>query len=264
MDGFYQRDGDGVFIPTRHAEGPWAPGFQHGGPPAALLTRAVEEMLDGDALRLGRMTVEILGPVPLEPLRLETRVRRGGKRVRQLEATLATGERPVVVGTAWAVTPTPDDVPVDQHPEPSLPPPPDELPAADPAIDDSRWDCGYVRAMEWRFVHGEFGKPGPATVWIRPRVPLVAGEEMSPRQRVALAADAANGVTGVLDIDTWMFIPPELTIHFIRPPVGEWICLDGRSHVLPGAVGLAESALYDARGTVARSAQTLLVARHLG
>lgn len=51
----------------------------------------------------------------------------------------------------------------------------------------------------------------------------------------------------------------ELTVHVVRPPEGEWVCLKARTTIGGGAVGLAESEVYDARGLVARSAQALLV-----
>ena len=112
-------------------------------------------------------------------------------------------------------------------------------------------------------MHGGYETPGPATVWLRPRVPLLIGEPMSPAQRIALTADSANGVSAVLGIDDWMFIPPELTIHFLRPPVGEWLCLAAESLVRTDGVGLATATVHDRTGPVARSAQTLLVsARH--
>ena len=48
-------------------------------------------------------------------------------------------------------------------------------------------------------------------------------------------------------------------MHVLRPPVGEWICLDAETSLGPGAVGVAASTVYDECGPVARSAQALLV-----
>ena len=53
--------------------------------------------------------------------------------------------------------------------------------------------------MEIVFARGSFLEPGPATVWMRPRVPLVEGEEFTPLQRVMVAADGGNGVSAPLD-----------------------------------------------------------------
>ena len=70
-------------------------------------------------------------------------------------------------------------------------------------------------------------------------------------QRAAAAADFGNGVSRGLDAEQFLFINPELTVHLVREPIGEWIGMrtasyygvDGRS---TGA-GMAESALYDER-----------------
>ena len=65
--------------------------------------------------------------------------------------------------------------------------------------------------------------PGPVGVWIRLAVPVVDGEEPSGVQRVAAAADFGNGVSASLDHDQFLFINPDLTIHLLRPPTGEWV-----------------------------------------
>ena len=252
---FYEPvDGD-TYLPTAHTEGPWDPRYQHGGPPAAMLTRAVEQQVDGEPLQVARLTFDILGPVPREPLRITAWVERPGKRVRLIRATLSHLDRVIIAATAWAVRPAPDDLPA---PVPSTPPPPDDLPATDPTA-NPEWNCGFLAATEWRFVAGGYLEQGPATAWIRPRIPLLPGETMSPMQRVALTADSANGISSVLDIGTWTFIPPELTIHCMRPPDGEWLCLDAGTVVQPAGVGLASATLYDRHRPVARTAQSLLV-----
>jgi hypothetical protein len=121
------------------------------------------------------------------------------------------------------------------------------------------WTCGFLSSVQWIFSRGAYGLPGPATVWLRPTVPLLAEEPMSPVQRVVLSADSANGVSAELDIEEWGFVPPELTVHLLRPPRGEWLCLDAETTVGPGRIGLAVSTLHDAHGPVARSAQSLLI-----
>ncbi|MGH3412240.1 MAG: hypothetical protein ACRDPH_04075 [Marmoricola sp.] len=52
----------------------------------------------------------------------------------------------------------------------------------------------------------------------------------------------------------------DLTVHVFRPPEGEWVCLEARTELGPGSVGLAAARVSDRRGTVGRSAQALLVA----
>src|SRR5205814_1941321 len=75
-------------------------------------------------------------------------------------------------------------------------------------------------------VAGGFHRPGPARVWSRMRHPLVPDEEPSPLQRVLAVADSGNGLSGELDLSSWFFINPELTVHLHREAVGEWVCIE--------------------------------------
>ena len=114
--------------------------------------------------------------------------------------------------------------------------------------------------MEWRWVVGAVTEPGPGLVWMRPLVDLVEGETMSPVQRLMTCVDSASGVSAALDPETWAFLNTELTVHVLRPPVGEWVCLDAETTLGNGSVGVASSRVYDELGLVAHSAQALLIA----
>jgi hypothetical protein len=123
------------------------------------------------------------------------------------------------------------------------------------------WVDGYLSAIEWRFARGHFTQRGPAAAWSRLRVPLVPDEPPSPLQRVLVVADSGNGISSELNMRTWHFINPELTVHLHREPTGEWICLDAITTVSNEGVGLATSVISDLDGPVGVGAQTLLVAR---
>ena len=69
-------------------------------------------------------------------------------------------------------------------------------------------------------------------------------------------------MSSALDPGEWGFLNTELSVHVLRRPVGEWLCLDAETRLSSGSVGLATSSVYDEKGLVARSAQALLVARH--
>jgi hypothetical protein len=123
------------------------------------------------------------------------------------------------------------------------------------------WSGGYLDAVDWRWIAGAVTEPGPGLVWMRPTVDLVEGEPMSPAQRLMTCVDSASGVSAALDPTSWGFLNTELTVHVLRPPVGEWVCLDAVTTLGPGSVGVATSHVYDERGLVARSAQALLIAK---
>lgn len=59
----------------------------------------------------------------------------------------------------------------------------------------------------------------------------------------------------------YRFINPDLTIYLHRHPVGEWIALASETLPDPQGVGVAESRLYDERGPIGRSVQSLLIER---
>ena len=116
--------------------------------------------------------------------------------------------------------------------------PPVELPAAPDAPPPALGETfGYAHAIEWRWAHGDWMYQGPATVWTRMKIPLVEGEEPTPRQRVMVVADSGNGASNVLDWSRYLFINTELTVHFTRAPRGEWVCLDAETRI--GEAGLA-------------------------
>jgi hypothetical protein len=121
------------------------------------------------------------------------------------------------------------------------------------------WLPGFVDAMEWRWHRGGFGEPGAGTVWGRPRVPIVDGEEATPLQRLALVADCGNGAAAPLDVREWLFVNTELTIHLHRAPAGEWMAVDAETVVGPSGYGTVSGRLFDEVGQVGRSAQAIIV-----
>jgi hypothetical protein len=250
---FYEPLGDGRFAATAHTAGPWDPRFQHAGPPAALLGRALERCEPHDGFVFARLTFEILRPVPVDEVEVAARLVRPGRSVELLEGELSAGGQPVMTVRAWRLLAAAAPTVVDDGP---LPPRPAEATPPPAALDS----FGYGKAVELRFAAGGWNHLGPATVWTRLRVPLVPGEEPTGLQRVLAVADSGNGVSAVLPLGEWLFINPELTVHLRREPRGEWICLDAETTITHGGAGLARSTLSDDDGVVALGAQSLLVA----
>src|SRR4051794_33991543 len=94
---------DGLFEPSELTRGPWDPAAQHAGPPAALLGRALERCEGAEGTQIGRVTFEILRPVPLEPLDVSAEIVRPGRSVQLLEATLRSGGHELVRARAWSL-----------------------------------------------------------------------------------------------------------------------------------------------------------------
>jgi hypothetical protein len=258
-EAFFFSDGD-RFMATESTRGPWNPGAQHAGPPAALLGRAIERFGGLDGVQVARVGYEILRPVPIGELTITTSLLRGGRSVEFVGASLLAGGNEVMRATGVRIRTTEVPPGAAAQPAPEAPPPgPDQ---GEPSRFFSTGDdVGYHTAMEWRFVDGAFLDPGPATVWMRMRQPLLPDEEPSPLQRVLIAADSGNGVSAALDWRHWLFPNPDLTVYLHRPPAGEWVCLQARTTIEPTGLGLAESRIYDRAGPVARGLQSLFVAR---
>jgi hypothetical protein len=257
FDAFYERDGD-LFAATELTRGPWDPGAQHAGPPAALLGWAVEQLPESEDFQVGRVTFEILRSVPLAPVRVEARIARPGKRVQMFEAELADAEGEVLMrARGWRLRRAKLDLPGEAL-LPSQPPaPPQE--GIDAEFFPTGEEHGYHSAMEIRFVAGGFLEPGPATAWLRMRKPLVAGEEPTPLQRTLIAADVGNGISAALDFRRFLFINVDLTVHLERMPKGEWVGVDAMTLPRHSGVGTAESTLFDENGRIGRALQTLLI-----
>jgi Thioesterase-like superfamily len=256
-DAFFEVLGRDRYRATELTRGPWDPGLQHAGPPAALLGRAVEGHGDRSGRQVARMTFEILRPLPIAELTVATRTLRGGRSVELVEASLAAGATEVLRATALRIRTTDQDLPAGLVPGPRLPGP--ETGRVEPFFPTGQ-EVGYHTAMEFRFVAGSFLELGPATVWTRMRHPLVAGEAPSPLCRVLVAADSGNGVSATLDFRRWRFINPDLTVYLLRPPAGEWVALEAATTAAAG-LGLADTTLHDQQGPIGRGTQALFVDR---
>lgn len=258
VDALFVPDGD-RFLPTDYARGPWSPDGLHGGPVAALLAGELERLAAGDDRQLVRLTVELLRPVPLAPLAVTFAPPRGGRRVQLVDGVLTAGDVELALVRAVRILVDPGGT------EPATTVAEDGGPPGPETGTDSTSKVGAYRAfhnegMVIRFVEGRFNRRGPATAWFRLAHPVVAGTDPSPWQRVAAAADFANGIARELDFAPGvLFINPDLTVSVHRLPEGEWVCLDARTRFGPPGVGATEAALWDRRGRIGRAVQSLVV-----
>jgi len=252
---FYEPDGD-TYVATASTRGPWDPDHQHAGPPAGLLGREIERCGDGAGGHIGRITLEILRPVPITELRVRAEVSRPGRRVEMIDASLSdTAGTELMRARAWRLRGSPVALEAVHEPEP--------LPSPAEGVAGEYFPTGvevaYHTAIEYRFISGSFTEPGPAMVWMRMREPLVAGEEPTPLQRVLVVADSGNGVSSALDWHRYSFANVDLSVHLERLPQGEWVCLDAVTLPQPEGVATSDSLLLDRQGRIGRAMQTLLI-----
>jgi hypothetical protein len=254
---FYEADGGG-YLATGLTRGPWDPGAQHAGPPAALLGREFELLPEAEDFQVCRITFEILRQVPIGPVEVEARIVRPGRKVQMLEAELRVGGEVLMMARAWRLRIAPVDLPADAVAIPSGPVLPSEPGPAN--FFPTGQDEGYHTAMEIRFVSGAFTEIGPAVAWLRMRNPLVDDEEPTPLQRTLIAADVGNGISNAVDFRRFLFVNVDLTVQLERLPQGEWVCVDAVTLPRTSGNATAESVLSDETGRLGRALQSLLVA----
>ena len=250
-EAFYLSDG-GDFVASVHTRGPWSARHQHGGPPAALLARAIEAAAPGFVVV--RITVDFLLPVPIDRLTVRVETLRAGAKVQRLVARLLHGERVVAQALAALARSAPVAIASPAN-DPPLPPPESGRLFEFPFFNEP---VSYHAAMETRLVRGDWGR-GRVAAWMRQRMPLVAGTPTSPLERVLVAADSGSGVSAAIEHRRFTAINADLSVSVHRPLEGEWVGMDCLSIYDGSGVGLADTRLHDVRGPIGRALQSLVV-----
>lgn len=253
VDGEYQ-----LFESTPDTRSNWDESIQHGSPPLALLTKTIEERMAGSGLRIGRLTLDILGAIPVAPVRVRAWVERPGSRISLAVAEMAAarpdGEwRAVAKVGAWLLaTSDTSDVATDRHPP---------LIEGEPADVAHNWigTPGYLDAVTWRRQVTPEG--AAAEAWMSPLAPVVDDEETTALQRLALVVDSANGIGAALDPTKFIFMNTDTSVHLHRLPQGSDFALRARGSIGPDGIGVTTAEIFDRIGFIGTSAQTLLVMR---
>ncbi len=256
---------------TEYGRGPWDAGLLHGGAVVGVAAWAVERVIlstvgptvaDRAAPAVGpslcaRLTVELLRPVPCRELVVTATPVRIGRRVAVVDAAILDGNDGVTVlaraSSQW-VAPAPG------WDGPGLAPPPRPIEPSEPWIGELTYprpgfNCDVA---ELRYVSGSNEQSGPAIIWARLTSPIVAGEVPSPFLTVATLADLAAAAGFERGPADEAFINPDLTLQLSRPPRGEWVALDARTHRSSGRAGFNEAIVFDDDGPIGRVLQSLV------
>lgn len=254
---FYHRAGaDGGlsrYLSTDHTRSNWSGEIQHGSPPLALLTKAVEESLP-PGMRIGRLSMDILGAVPVGEVTVRAWTERPGRRICLLAAEMTDPSgRAVARLSAWALaTSDTADVATDRYP-----------PLVEGRTAPLEWawpeTAGYLDAVQWRPQRGQ--SAGAAVYWLRPLTGLVDDEATTALQRLTMVVDSANGIGGVLDPEHFIYMNTDTTLHLHRLPHGQDFGMRARGSIGPDGIGVTTAEIFDTEGFVGTSAQTLLVQR---
>jgi len=251
-------------VPTPLARGPWYPNSQHGSAMLGLLARAVEQFESERPMQVVRLVADLKRAAPMQAVTTPTRCTRAGKNVEIVEADIEVGG--TVFATARALRIRMADVDVAHHENGQLAPPPYGPPPPGggnsqlmPLVEGE----AFHHAVDIRATreHAE------RALWFRLRCPMVAGETASPFVRTAALADWSYSVPtiareirrGEMLPRTIATINPDAAIHIHRPLIGQWLCMDADVHYGPHGAGSANARLYDERGSIGHTSQSILI-----
>lgn len=228
----FVRDGD-TFVGTTLTRGPWNPAHANGSSALALLAHCLDDVPTLVPMLLARFTVDLMRPLPVgRPLRVDSRVRREGKKLQIVEMVLLDGDVECVLVTALRLRDQPVGdgqlVPTgstDGPPPRHFAPPDGSLNLRDLRPEPS----GALLASD--ICKAPRTDAAGAATWVRMLVPVVAGEPVRTNARMAYAFDFASLVGLEVDITTVSMINPDVSAHVLRPAVGEWISLVGDTRV---------------------------------
>jgi hypothetical protein len=254
MQPIFSVDGNRV-VTSPGAAGPWDPRMQHGSAPAALVVWAAEAIPTAVPMHVARVTIDLMRPVPVAPLTIESDVLREGRKIQLCGIRLKADGVVVVSASVLKI----------KQQTAELPPEIADLRVHLPGPNLCMVEPGnlasspFVRSISMRAARGRFGQLGPGAIWFRVDHPLIAGSAVSQAMRAVVASDFSNGTSPALDFTKWTFINADLTVSLARQPIGDWILLDGESWIGPDGTGLAMSRLADQHGYFGRAVQSLVI-----
>ncbi len=251
---YFIEESAGRFRPTGYVAGAWNPAEQHIAPALGVIAHAIEA--DGQRrgrghLQLARVSYEILGTLPLEPVDLSVDVLRPGRTIELVEARLSREGRPAVIARAWLAAAY-DTAALAGSPLPPIPGP-EQTPAWRLG---EYWPGQFVRSLELKRLQAE---PGRASGWLSTELELIAGVAVSDTARLLGLVDVANGATPRVAKELASFPNLDLTVHLFRAPSGRWLGLDTSVTFGPTGLGVTHSIAHDETGPFGTVMQTLTV-----
>lgn len=254
---------DGVAVtPSVFTRGPWDPGLLHGGAVGALLAELAQETMD-PAFQATRLTVDLMKPVPLQPMTWSSEVLRTGRRLQLVDVELRFGASLVAKASLLALRPLP--FAADGLNPPVGPPadaPDDEV--SQVWSDDPEAESFIGGGQEFRFLPND--TLGQGVGWFRLRRPVLddTSAPPSPMARAVAAADVGGAVSarrsegfpGAIS-----FVNADISVHLSRPPEGEWIRLASTSRWEPSGIGWVDSEIADVTGRCGAANQALVLDR---
>lgn len=245
-DSFFRQIGDG-YEPNPVCRGPWGPETLHGRVVAGLLAREAEKNWGAEGFRVGRMTVDLYRMPIFAPVEVSSKIVRESRRIKVVDTEFMNGGKSA--GRASVVFLKESESPEGYiwGPPAWTVPPPDSV---EPAVSA---DGDRPQMWETRRIDPDSTAKGPKRCWISEIHGLVEGEELTPLQRVALAADFASPFSNA-DDQGLQWLNADITLYLNRYPSTRWVGFETNGHQSADGISVAECSLYDESGAIGRSA----------
>lgn len=250
---FFERVDTTTFLATPYTGGAWNTNEQHIAPAIGLLAHVLERdcVRRANGFVVGRMSYDILGPIPIGPIAVDLAIVRPGRTVELVECTLLHDQRPALRMRAWLMQPR-DTGGIAGTPFARIEPP-DRMPSWDPT---TIWPGEFIKNVD---IRRDLRSSGRASFWARARQPLLDGEDIGPLAQAAALFDVSNGMAVRADPKVVAFPNLDLTAHLFGMPQGEWLGFETSVSFGQGGLGLTSSILHDENGPIGTLGQTLTV-----
>ena len=249
-EAFFTVDGDS-YLPGAMTRGPW--GAAMGGQiVGGLLAWGIERSGIDPEFQPARLTVDLLRPVMLEPVRIQATVQREGRRIKLVDGTLVQDGKTVARASALFLR-------RGDHPDGEVWSAPAEMP---PLPTDSDGFPPDMPFLIWGYgAHVEHGgrdmkrweqSHSQKFAWTRVFRPMVHGHPLTPFTRLAFVGDVTSSLTHY-GTGGLRYINADYTVTASRLPDGEFLGLAAQSHYGTAGVATGTATLFDRHGPIGSS-----------
>ncbi|MBP8099090.1 MAG: thioesterase family protein [Acinetobacter sp.] len=259
MAAYYQlieRNTDVTGMVTAHyrstilAQGAWNEHEQHMAPATGIICAELEQFSPRNEMRIGRISLDILGLIPAGEFTISTKVIRPGKTIELIESEMKAQGKSCIVARTWRMMVQNSKSIQGLEDQQVL------GPENAPIWEGIRqWPGGYIQSIQAR---SHERREGQGVVWLNTVHDMVEGQTTSDFVRLMGMVDTANGVVSRQSWPfTWGFPNLDLQIHLHRLPQGQWLGLETIQQYGADGIGLTSSVLHDINGPFGRSEQIL-------
>lgn len=260
----FHRDGS-TWHPQSLSVGPWAPDALHGGPVAALCVSIAEELLPDLNFVTTRLTLDLVKPVPTQPLEVRGEIYKQGRRVYLTEVEIRSAGKTVALASVQRTLRQPVELPDLSNSRVRLTPP------ADRPDDFVPFDPEKMKVVPAPFLHhatdlrtpraAALFERDPTEAWINVHANLLPGVPLSTAAAIVAAADYGNAIGAPLPPGPGLLFPnADLTVYLVRQPESAWVRMTPSTSWLPNGIGQTRCLLDDEQGMLGTSVVTLALA----